>query len=78
VFPPIPDRYYNLLADPNAVIEVGNDRIPVRATVITGSERDEPYAMQVERRPDIAEYEKKTTRTMPVMALEPPTDAGTA
>lgn len=46
--------------------------------MITGSERDEPYTRQVERRPGFAEYEKKTTRTMPVMALEPPTDAGTA
>lgn len=50
----------------------------MRATVITGSQRDEPYARQVERRPGFAEYEKKTTRTMPVMALGPPTDAGAA
>jgi hypothetical protein len=46
-------------------------RIPVRATVISGPERDELYARQVERRPGFADYEKKTTRKIPVIALEP-------
>jgi deazaflavin-dependent oxidoreductase (nitroreductase family) len=65
-----PDWYFNLLADPNAEIEVGKDeRFPVRATVVTGPERDELYARQVERRPDFAKYEDKTTRKIPVIAL---------
>lgn len=66
-----PDWYHNLLADPNVEIEVGTERIPVRATVITGPERDELYARQVERRAGFAQYEKKTTRKIPVIALEP-------
>lgn len=65
-----PDWYYNLLADPNAEIEVGTERFPVRATVITGPDRDRLYARQVERRPGFAGYEKKTTRKIPVIALE--------
>jgi deazaflavin-dependent oxidoreductase (nitroreductase family) len=69
-----PDWYYNLLADPNAEIEVGTQRFPVRATVVTGLERDELYARQVERRPGFADYEKKTTRKIPVIALEPVAD----
>jgi deazaflavin-dependent oxidoreductase (nitroreductase family) len=76
--PTHPDWYYNLLADPNAEVELANDqKIPVRATVITGPERDELYARQVERRPDFAKYEEKTTRKIPVIALEPaPESAG--
>jgi deazaflavin-dependent oxidoreductase (nitroreductase family) len=74
-----PDWYHNLLADPNAEIEVGNhERFPVRATVVTGPERDELYARQVERRPDFARYEKKTTRKIPVIALDPVSEGGSA
>ena len=69
--PTHPDWYYNLLADPHAEIEVGNHRFPVRDTVIDGPERDELYARQVERRPGFAEYELKTSRKIPVIALEP-------
>jgi hypothetical protein len=50
---------------------VGNERIPVRATVITGPERDELYARQMDRRPGFADSEKKTTRKIPVIALDP-------
>jgi hypothetical protein len=49
----------------------GPRRFPVRATEITGPERDELYARQVERRPAFAEYEQRATRTIPVIALEP-------
>ena len=50
---------------------MGNERIPVRATVITGPERDELYARQMDRRPGFADSEKKTTRKIPVIALDP-------
>ena len=69
--PEDPQWYRNLLADPDVEIEVGTRRISVRATEITGPERDELYARQVERRPAFAEYEKRTTRPIPVIALEP-------
>ena len=69
--PEDPQRYRNLLADPDVEIEVGKRMIPVRATEITGPERDELYARQVERRPAFAEYEQRTTRKIPVIALEP-------
>jgi hypothetical protein len=67
----------NVLADPDAKIEIGTRTIPVRAVQITGPERDELYARQVERRPDFAGYPKKTSRTIPAIALEPrePTNA---
>ena len=38
---------------------------------MTGPERDELYARQVERRSSFAEYVQKTTRVIPAIALEP-------
>lgn len=75
--PTDPQWVRNVLADPDPKIEVGTRTIPVRAVQITGPERDELYARQVERRPDFAGYPKKTSRTIPAIALEPrePTNA---
>ena len=36
---------------------------------LTGAERDEKYAEQARRYPGFAEYQRKTTRTIPVIAL---------
>ena len=69
--PTDPDWFRNLVADPDVTIEVGTRTIPVRAVVVTGCERDELYARQAERRPVFAEYERKTARKIPVIALEP-------
>jgi deazaflavin-dependent oxidoreductase (nitroreductase family) len=66
-----PQWVRNVLADPSPSIEVGTRTIPVRAVQITGPERNELYARQVERRPDFAEYPKKTARVIPAIALEP-------
>jgi deazaflavin-dependent oxidoreductase (nitroreductase family) len=66
-----PDWARNVLADPSPTVETGTETIPVRAVEITGPERDELYARQVERRPVFAGYPKKTSRTIPVIALEP-------
>ena len=68
--PEDPQWYRNLLAHPDVEIEVGTRTIPVRAAEITGPERDELYARQVQRRPAFAEYEQRTQRTIPVIALE--------
>jgi deazaflavin-dependent oxidoreductase (nitroreductase family) len=68
--PSNPDWYHNLVAHPDASIEVGTDRFGVKATVITGAERDDLYARQAQLYPGFAEYEAKTTRTIPVIALE--------
>jgi deazaflavin-dependent oxidoreductase (nitroreductase family) len=70
--PTNPDWYYNLLAHPDASVEVGTETVPVHAVVVDDdAERDALYARQVERRPGFADYPKKTTRRIPVIALEP-------
>jgi len=68
--PTNPDWYHNLVAHPRATVEVGEERFDVTASVVTGAERDEIYARQAAAYPGFAEYQAKTTRTIPVIALE--------
>lgn len=69
--PTNPDWYYNLLAHPEVTVEVGTETIPVRAHEAQGEDRERIWEKQKRVRPNFAEYEKKTTRTIPVMILEP-------
>ncbi|OBA58397.1 cell entry protein [Mycobacterium sp. 1100029.7] len=64
-----PAWYWNLVANPDASIEVGDEHLNVHAEEIKGAERDEKYAEQARRYPGFAEYERKTTRTIPVLSL---------
>ena len=67
--PAHPDWYHNLFTNPDVTVEVGTETYAARATVLTGDERDEKYAQQATLYPGFAEYEKKTTRKIPVVAL---------
>ncbi|MDP9092861.1 MAG: nitroreductase family deazaflavin-dependent oxidoreductase [Actinomycetota bacterium] len=77
-----PDWYHNLLADPNVQIEVDDRTLDVHAIELHGSERDDRYAEQARRYPGFADYEEKTSRVIPVIALTPkqapPPDSGQA
>lgn len=66
-----PARYHNLVANPAVTVEVGSDTISATARVATGEERDTLYARQAERFPFFAGYERKTSRKIPVIVLEP-------
>jgi deazaflavin-dependent oxidoreductase (nitroreductase family) len=68
--PSNPDWYYNLVANPVARVEVGTDSYDVKAGVVTGVERDRIYAQQAKLYPGFGEYQEKTSRTIPVVALE--------
>jgi deazaflavin-dependent oxidoreductase (nitroreductase family) len=67
--PTNPDWYHNLLAYPEVTIEVGTETFTVQAVVLEGEERDRLYAKQAALNSNFAAYEKKTTRTIPVVAL---------
>jgi deazaflavin-dependent oxidoreductase (nitroreductase family) len=69
--PENPAWYHNLLAHPDVEIEVGDETVPVRAVVLTGEERDRKYAEQAALYPGFAEYQQKTDRVIPVVALVP-------
>jgi deazaflavin-dependent oxidoreductase (nitroreductase family) len=64
-----PDWYWNLQANPDVTIEVGDETIAVQAIELTGAERDEKYRTQSERYPEFAEYQQKTSRLIPAIAL---------
>lgn len=68
--PTNPDWYHNLVAHPQATVEVGTETFNVKATVLTGEERDRLYAEQAKRFSNFADYQQKTTRKIPVVTLE--------
>ena len=67
--PDNPGWYHNLKADPDVTLEVGTETFPARAQEVTGEERDRLFAAQKERSPQFGEYERKTDRVIPVIAL---------
>jgi deazaflavin-dependent oxidoreductase (nitroreductase family) len=69
--PTNPDWFHNLRANPDTEIEIGTERRAVRAVEITGADRDRLWEKQKAEYPQFAEYEQATTRTIPVIALEP-------
>lgn len=68
--PTNPDWYHNLVANPDVTVEVGRERFQTRAIVADEAERDRLYAHHAELMPFFAEYEKKTTRKIPIVVLE--------
>ena len=68
--PTSPDWYHNLVAHPEVTVEVGNETYPAIATVLSGEERDRLYTRQAQLYPQFGEYQKRTTRRIPVIALE--------
>jgi deazaflavin-dependent oxidoreductase (nitroreductase family) len=65
-----PDWYHNLLANPNASVEVGRDTFEVKAHVAEGDERERLWSRQKQEYPGFAEYEARTTRQIPVIILQ--------
>jgi hypothetical protein len=50
--------------------ETGTETFEVRAREAEGDERDRIYAERVAIAPGFGEYERQTSRTIPVMILE--------
>ena len=67
--PTNPDWYYNIVAHPDVTVEVGSETFEARATIVEGAERDGLYAKRAAIMPNFAEYQAKTTRTIPVIVL---------
>jgi deazaflavin-dependent oxidoreductase (nitroreductase family) len=69
--PENPAWYHNLRANPIATVEVGPDTVEVEAVVTDGDERERLFSKQKQLMPQFADYEQKTTRQIPVVALQP-------
>jgi deazaflavin-dependent oxidoreductase (nitroreductase family) len=68
--PTNPDWYHNQVANPRAKVEVGKETFDVMARVADGEERERIWSRQKERAPGFGEYEKNTSRQIPVVILE--------
>ncbi|MFI6788630.1 nitroreductase family deazaflavin-dependent oxidoreductase [Nonomuraea sp. NPDC050383] len=65
-----PAWYLNLEANPSVTVEIGTETYQARAEIVEGDERDRLYARMVEVAPGFAEYQAKTERRIPVVALD--------
>jgi deazaflavin-dependent oxidoreductase (nitroreductase family) len=68
--PTHPAWYHNLVANPTVTVELPGEQYDARAVVTEGEERDRLFAQQKSAMPGFADYERKTTRQIPVIALE--------
>ncbi|MFI5844772.1 nitroreductase/quinone reductase family protein [Catenuloplanes sp. NPDC051500] len=66
-----PAWYRNLRANAAATIEIDGTTVPVHAVELPEPERTRLFARQAERHPGFADYQERTSRVIPVFALEP-------
>jgi proline iminopeptidase len=69
--PKHPGWFLNILADPNAEIQVGTKKLQVRARIAEGEERARLWEQALLFWPPYAEYQTKTEREIPVVVLDP-------
>lgn len=66
-----PAWYHNLRSDPHATIEVNDQRYEVHAETAGEEKRDQLWTRLVGLAPGYANYEKKTSRKIPLLILRP-------
>ena len=68
--PTNPAWYHNLRTHPDVTVEVGPEKFPARAEIAGEPERRRLYDQHAAKMPAFAQYEKKTTRKIPVVVLQ--------
>ncbi len=68
--PTNPDWYHNLVANPAVRVEVGTETFEAQARIAEGEERERLFAAQAALMPGFADYQRKTSRQIPVVVLE--------
>ncbi len=68
--PTSPAWYHNLRTRPDVTVELGPEKFRARATVAGDAERRRLYDQHAAKMPAFAEYEKRTTRKIPVVVLQ--------
>jgi deazaflavin-dependent oxidoreductase (nitroreductase family) len=68
--PTHPGWFHNLVANPEVKVEVLGEEFKAKARVAEGEEHERLYAAQAAEMPAFAEYQKNTTRKIPVILLE--------
>ena len=67
--PTNPDWYHNLVANPQVTVEVGTEQFQAHAAVAAEPERTRLFEQMSAQRPGFAEYQRNTTRVIPVIVL---------
>jgi deazaflavin-dependent oxidoreductase (nitroreductase family) len=70
--PKNPVWYNNLIANPRVELQDGSERHDLVAREVTGEEKALWWERAVAAYPDYADYQKRTTREIPVFVLESP------
>ena len=65
-----PSWCHNLVAHPEVTLELPAEKFKAKATEVKGAERDRLFAAQAKLIPQFDEYQKKTSRRIPVFTLE--------
>ncbi|GGK36691.1 nitroreductase family deazaflavin-dependent oxidoreductase [Nocardia camponoti] len=65
-----PAWYYNLIANPEVVVELPTGTFSSKAVLVDEPERTRLYDRMVEQLPGFAEYRDKTSRVIPVFAID--------
>ena len=66
-----PAWFHNLSQNPRVIVEVGDQKMQAEAEVVTPEKRDSLWAKLIKLSPWYANYEKKTSRVIPLVALRP-------
>jgi F420H(2)-dependent quinone reductase len=70
-FPKHPAWFHNLKANPETTVQVGGERIPVRARIATAEERKRLWPKAEEAWPGYRTYQKRSQgREIPIVILE--------
>src|SRR5207249_511197 len=64
-----PPWFYNIVANPDVIVEWKGQTFAARATVVDGPARDRLYAELAQFEPGFAKYQRQTTRVIPVIEL---------
>jgi deazaflavin-dependent oxidoreductase (nitroreductase family) len=70
-----PAWFLNLVKNPDAEVQVRSSVVPVHAREAKGAERERLWAAIVAQDDSFVEYQRRTTREIPVVVLEPRTPA---
>lgn len=66
-----PQWFHNLVATPDALVQIGSERRPVRAVVADEAQRARLWPRLVELYADFDNYQAWTEREIPVLTLQP-------
>lgn len=66
-----PDWFLNLQERPAVDVVVRGGRRRMRARIATAAEKDRLWPQVIDRSPSYARYQERTTRSIPLVLLEP-------